>query len=97
MLRLVLLLLVIAGVAGYFTKPDEPTMRAAAEQVLNDPQNIAEGFETIGAAVAGSNVYSDYYVVSKYVVSLGDRPLVECWGAFTQTQCKRVEAPADAQ
>jgi hypothetical protein len=97
MLRLVLLLLVIAGVAGYFTKPDEPTMRAAAEQVLNDPQNIAEGFETIGAAVAGSNVYSDYYVASKYVVSLGDRPLVECWGAFTQTQCKRVEAPADAQ
>lgn len=97
MLRLVLLLLVIAGVAGYFTKPDEPTMRAAAEAVLNDPQNISEGFETIGVAVAGSNQYTDYYVASKYVVSIGDRPLVECWGAFTQTQCKRVEQEAEAQ
>ncbi|HVK81774.1 MAG TPA: hypothetical protein VM915_14295 [Verrucomicrobiae bacterium] len=97
MLRLVLLLLVIAGVAGYFTKPDEPTMRAAAEQILNDPQNISEGFETIGVAFAGSNAYSDYYVASKYVVTLGDQPLVECWGAFTQTQCKRVEQQAQAQ
>ncbi|UPT64085.1 MAG: hypothetical protein M0D54_05955 [Hyphomonadaceae bacterium JAD_PAG50586_4] len=97
MLRLVLLLLVVAGVAGYFTKPDEPAMRAAAEQVLNDPQNISEGFETIGAAFAGANAYSDYYVASKYLVTLGDRPLVECWGAFTQTQCNRVEAPAQAQ
>lgn len=94
MLRLLLLLVIVAGVAGYFTNPTEATMRTAAEAVLNDPQNISEGFETIGAAVAGDNVYSNYYVASKYVVTLGDRPLVECWGAFTQTQCNRVEAEA---
>lgn len=95
MLRLVLLLLIIAGVAGYFTKPAEPAMAAAAEAVLNDPDNIVQGFENLGAAVAGNRQYTDYYVASKYVITLGDNPLVECWGAFTQAQCQRA-APEEA-
>jgi hypothetical protein len=90
-MRWILLLLIIAGVAGYFTKPAEPAMREAAEAMLNDPQNIVQGFENLGAAVAGERQFDNYYVASKYTVTLNDAPLVECWGAFTQVQCERVE------
>lgn len=91
MLRIILLLLVIAGVAGYFTRPAEPAMREAADAVLSDPQNITQGLEGLGATLAGDRVYSNYYVASKYVVTLDNRNLVECWGAFQQVQCNRPE------
>jgi len=94
MLRLVLLLLVIAGVAGYFTRPEEPAMREAAEAVLSDPQNISQGLEGIGAAIAGDRAYNNYYVAAKYAVTLDSRTLVECWGAFQQVQCNRPEEAA---
>lgn len=98
MLRLVLLLIIIAGVAGYFTRPDEAAMRAGADAVLNDPQNISQGIESVGAALAGERAYNNYYVASKYSVHVGDDPVVECWGAFTQVMCNRAaeaeEAPA---
>jgi hypothetical protein len=89
MLRLVLLLLIIAGVAGYFTRPDEPTMRTAADAVLNDPSNISEGLENIGATLAGDRAYTNYYVAAKYDIALDGQPVVNCWGAFTQVQCNR--------
>lgn len=92
MLRIVLLLLIIAGVAGYFTRPEEPAMRDAADAVLSDPQNITQGLEGLGATIAGDRVYSNYYVAAKYAVTLDGRALVDCWGAFTQVQCTRAEA-----
>ncbi|MBL8530843.1 MAG: hypothetical protein JNK94_03840, partial [Hyphomonadaceae bacterium] len=70
MFRIIILLLIIAGVAGYFTRPDEPVMRQQADAVLNDPQNISQGLETVGAALAGNRVYSNYYVAAKYTVTL---------------------------
>ena len=94
MLRLVLLLVVVAGVAGYFTRPDEPTMREAANVVLNDPQTLTQGLEGLGATLAGERAYNNYYVAAKYDVRLDDRALVECWGAFTQVQCTRPEQAA---
>lgn len=91
MVRLILLLLIVAGVAGYFTKPDEATMRAGADAVLGDPASISEGLESVGATVAGDRVYNNYYVAAKYDVTLDGTPVVSCWGAFTQVQCSRVE------
>jgi len=98
MLRLVLLLLIVAGVAGYFTKPDEATMRAAADAVLQQStedaaSNLDLGGVAEGAAVAlaGDRAYSNYYVAAKYDVSLDGQPVVTCYGAFTQAQCSRVE------
>jgi hypothetical protein len=96
MLRLVLLLIVIAGVAGYFTRPDEPAMRQAADAVLNDPQNISQGIESIGASVLGDRNFTNYYVASKYVVTLDNTAVVTCWGAFTQVQCSRATDEAAA-
>lgn len=90
MLRLVLLLIIIAGVAGYFTRPDEAAMRAGADAVLSDPQTISEGLESIGASVVGDRQYDNYYVASRYTVTLDSNPVVQCWGAFQQVKCDRV-------
>lgn len=92
MLRLLLVLIVIAGVAGFFTRPDEAAMRQAAEAVLNDPQNITEGLESLGASLAGERSYDNYYVAARYSVELDNSPVVQCWGAFTQVKCDRVQA-----
>jgi hypothetical protein len=89
MLRLVLLILIIDGVAGYFTRPDEATMRQGADAVLSDPGSISEGLVSVGATIAGDRNYSNYYVAAKYDVALDGQPVVNCWGAFTQVQCSR--------
>jgi hypothetical protein len=73
-MKWILLLLVIAGVAGYFTKPDEAVMRERADAVLSDPQNISQGFESLGATIAGERAFSNYYVASKYTVTLDGSP-----------------------
>jgi hypothetical protein len=88
-MKWIVLLLIIAGVAGYFTKPEEAAMREAADAVLSDPQNVSEGFESLGATIAGDRAYSNYYVAAKYGVTLDGQPVVTCWGAFTQVQCNR--------
>ena len=90
MLRLVLLLIIIAGVAGYFTRPDEATMRHSADAVLSNPQDISEGLQSIGAGVAGDRAYDNYYLAAKYTISLNNDPVVQCWGYFQQVSCSRV-------
>ena len=88
-MKWILLLLVIAGVAGYFTRPEEAVMRERADAVLSDPQSVSEGFESLGATIAGDRAYSNYFVAAKYDVTLDGQPVVNCWGAFTQVQCSR--------
>jgi hypothetical protein len=97
MLRIVLLLLVVAGFAGYFTRPQEPAMRDAADAVLRDINSGGDLVDAAQALIVGDRQFSDYYVVTKYVVSAGDTALVNCWGAFTQTQCSRVRTTEAAQ
>ncbi|HVY84998.1 MAG TPA: hypothetical protein VG943_07685 [Caulobacterales bacterium] len=97
MVRLILVLLVIAAVAGYFTRPTEDAMRSAANEVLGNPQNVSQGLQGLGATLAGDRHYDNYYVAAKYTVSLDDKPVVECWGAFTQVKCNRTEQHADAK
>jgi hypothetical protein len=94
MLRLVVLLIVVAGVAAFFTRPDEAKMRESAEAVLSDPQNISEGLESLGASIAGNRAYDNYYLAARYRVTLDNEPVVDCWGAFTQVQCNRAERAA---
>jgi hypothetical protein len=92
MLRLIVLLLVVAGVAGFFTRPTESAMREAADAVLNEPQTLSESLQNIGANVAGDRAYDNYYVAARYTVSLDSDPIVQCWGAFTQVRCDRAQA-----
>lgn len=95
MLRLVLVLVVIAAIAAFFTRPDESKLRQAANDTLSNPETISQGIESMGVTLVGDRAFSDYYVVTRYVVTLDNRAVVSCWGAFTQTQCKRAE-PASA-
>jgi len=96
MLRLVLLLIIVAGVAGYFTRPEEAAMREAANAVLSQSaENAAENLdlpnlaENAATQLAGDRAYTNYYVAAKYDVSLDGQPVVNCWGAFTQVKCDR--------
>jgi hypothetical protein len=91
MLRLIVLLLIIAAVAGYFTRPDEAKMREAANAVLSDPHNISEGLQGLGATLAGDRSYDNYYLAARYTVMLNGDAVVTCWGAFTQVQCSRAQ------
>jgi hypothetical protein len=64
------------------------------------PSCATSGGDLVDAAqalIVGDRQFSDYYVVTKYVVSAGDTALVNCWGAFTQTQCSRVRTTEAAQ
>jgi hypothetical protein len=96
MLRLVLLLLVVAGVAGFFTRPQEPALREAADAVLSDPQDLGQVIEGGMATLAGNRDFTDYYVATRYVVTVDNEPVVTCYGAFTQVQCSRASDQAAA-
>jgi hypothetical protein len=93
-MKWILLLIIIAGVAGYFTRPEEAVMRERADAILSDPQSVSQGFESLGATIAGDRAYSNYYVAAKYTVTLDGQPVVDCWGAFTQVQCNRAAEAA---
>lgn len=94
MFRFLLLLLVIAGVAAYFTKPTEAQHRDAVNATLQQIQEHAASNLDLGgmlqtgiAQLSQDGVYTDYYLASKYTVSVNGDELAECWGAFTQVRC----------
>ncbi len=95
MLRLVLVLVVIAAIAAFFTRPTETQLREVADALLSEPQSISQGLESIGATIAGNRTFSDYLVATRYVVTLDNSPVVDCWGAFTQVQCSRPQAASN--
>ncbi|MFZ2029109.1 MAG: hypothetical protein WAU68_02285 [Vitreimonas sp.] len=88
-MKWLILLIIIAGIAGYFTRPDEAKMREAANALLSSPNNISQGVESLGASLAGERSYDNYYVAARYRVILNNDPVVTCYGAFTQVQCSR--------
>jgi hypothetical protein len=102
MLRLLLLLIVMAGVAGYFTKPDEAAHQAAAQAAFEQAREAAISSLDLGAMIditaadlAGSGLYKDYYVASSYSVTRDNEPILKCYGAFTQVRCSLAGALAE--
>ena len=91
-----IILIILAGIAGYFTRPDESKMREAANALLSNPGNISQGVESIGASLAGERSYDNYYVGARYRVILNNDPVVTCYGAFTQVQCSRAQQHSGA-
>ena len=94
MFRFLLLLVLLAGVAGYFTKPTEAQHRDAVNATLREIQEQAASnfdlgglLETGIAQLTQGGAYTDFYVASRYVAEVNDRPLAECWGAFGQVRC----------
>ncbi len=94
MFRLLFLLIILAGVAGYFTKPTEAQHREAMSATLQEIQETAASNLDLGAMMqtgfaqlSQDGAYTDYYVASKYVVEVNDSLLAECWGAYGQVRC----------
>ena len=94
-----LLLIVVVGIAAYFTRPDEAKMHAAAETKLHAVTSAAANNVDLGgtlgglAAQAAGGTYDNFYVVARYSAPDADHPLVQCWGAFTQTMCNKSGSP----
>jgi hypothetical protein len=89
-----LLIAVVAGIGGYFTKPTEAQHQAAVNALLERAQDAAISDVDLGGLVESSvarltqeGVYTDYYVASRYTVRAGDNPVADCWGAFSQVRC----------
>lgn len=99
-----LLLLIIAGVAAYFTVPAQAAHEQAAQAFLeaqaqgqtNAVQQQAPGLSLDGVVdfvtgmIAGQGRYETYYLASKYTVDMPGSSYLECWGAFTLVQCREV-------
>jgi hypothetical protein len=88
-MKWLIILIIIAGAAGYFTRPGEAKLREGANAVLSNPGNISQGVESLGTSLAGERKYDNFYVAERYIVSLNNNPVVTCYGAFTQVQCSR--------
>ena len=104
-----LLLLVLIAAAAYFTTPTRETHEAAARAFLEanaQPQtsetqaqpgiSLDSVVDFVTGFVAGQGRYETYYVASKFTVDMPGAAYVECWGAFTQVQCRRVDRGAGA-
>jgi hypothetical protein len=94
-----LILLVVVGAAAYFTNPTADAHRAKANEVLRaqadaaaDNLDLGGLIETGAASLAQQGAYQTFYVGSKYTLEAGGQPYVECYGAFTQVMCNRVDS-----
>jgi hypothetical protein len=99
-----LLLLIVVGVAAYFTVPERAAHEEAARAYL---QGFEAGERAPGAGVsletiagyvkgmfAGRGRYENFYLFSKYSVDMPGAAYLECYGAFTIVRCNAVEPAA---
>jgi len=100
-MRMLLLLIIIAAVAGYFTRPTEAAMREAAQIAVGNAAedalengNVMDAIRGGAAHISADGLYQNFYVGAKYVSPAEGAPLVECYGAFTQIMCNKTDAAA---
>lgn len=96
----ILLLLVLAGVAAYFTVPAREAHEEAARAFLEGRapgEARGEGGITLDSVIgyvkgmlAGEGRYENYYLASKFTLDTPGAAYVECWGAFTWVKCQEV-------
>ena len=102
-----LLLLILVGVGAYFTVPMREAHETAArafmeaetseetEEVRRQTGISLDGVvDFVTGMIAGQGRYENYYLVSKYTLDAPGAAYVECWGAFTLVQCRRVDRSA---
>lgn len=99
-----LLLLLLAGVGAYFTVPTREAHEAAARTFLEaETQEQTEAVQQntgisldrvvdfVTGMVAGQGRYETFYLASKYSVDMPGAAYLECYGAFTLVQCRKVD------
>lgn len=104
----ILLLLIIAGVAAYFTVPTREAheqavrahLEAQAQEQTTAVEQQAPGLSLDGVVdfvtgmLAGEGRYETYFVASKYTIDMPGNAYLECYGAFTVVQCRPVDRAA---
>lgn len=87
MKALLLLLLVVLGGAGFFTRPTVERHQAVVEKLA------ARGSAApVAPDAARELLVDDYYVLTHSRLMAGGAPVLECWGAFTRFFCTRPDA-----
>jgi hypothetical protein len=96
---LVLVLLVIVAVGGFLSRPDIDAHRKHRDEVVLKE----EGGDVIGAKIESllsdpTDSFEDFMVATK-LTTLGNdnKPVLECWGAFTAFFCSKPAAPAETK
>jgi hypothetical protein len=91
---LFLIVLAVACVGAYLTRPTEAAMKSKVDDLLSgqlsaDLKNgdIGDVLKGGVAAVARTNKFDDYYVVTRYTATSNDKPLASCWGVYAQILC----------
>ena len=86
----VLIVLVIAVVAAFFTRPHLKEQQANADKLFAE-QTAKVGddsaFEGGPAYVVRAGKFQDFLVGTKFTSSTGERILVTCWGVFGNFLC----------
>ena len=99
----VLLILILAGVAAYFTVPERAAHEQAARALLEgrEQEQTPEQGVTLESIIgyvkgmlAGQGRYEDFYLASKFTLDTPGPSYVECWGAFTLVRCSEVSPDA---
>jgi hypothetical protein len=106
----ILLLLILAGVGAYFTVPAREAHETAARTFLETlareegrtvtvavtPPDSSLNYviDFVTGFVAGQGRYENYFLASKFTVDAPGSAYIECWGAFTLVQCRRVDRAA---
>jgi hypothetical protein len=80
-MRFLLLLILIAGVAGFFTRPDANAHWATVANLIRD------GDVDGGQLSERQGRYENFYVASRYTFLVGGKERAQCWGAFTRFLC----------
>ncbi|ANP45223.1 hypothetical protein [Candidatus Viadribacter manganicus] len=99
-----LLLLIIIGAAAYFTVPVRDAHEEAAQAFLQTQTQEETGevqaqtgisldgvVDFVTGMMAGQGRYETLYLASKYTLDMPGAAYLECWGAFTIVQCRRVD------
>jgi len=77
----VLVLLGLLGVAGYFTRPSHGLHRGIATALMG------EGRVPRPDAATGRWAFDDFYVLTRSTMQAEGRDVLQCWGAFTRFLC----------
>jgi hypothetical protein len=98
-----LLILIIAAVAAYYTNPPRSKFEAEARAEIqaqaaiarNDPQAARPGAVSLDdivgyvrGMIAGQGSYENYYVAGRYTIDMPGPDYLECYGAFTLVKCQ---------
>jgi hypothetical protein len=99
-----LLLLLLVGVGAYFTVPTREAHEAAARAFMeaetqgqtdavqqNTGISLDSVVDFVTGMVAGQGRYETFYLASKYSIDMPGAAYLECYGAFTLVQCRKVD------